>query len=79
MQYTGNWKNTNYSPWLDLVAILTGKLISQRKQQIKIFAPISKLPLFHLTVYSDASLEGWGAGRQRSNDRNWRQMELHRK
>ena len=31
---TENWKNEKYSPWLDLVAILTGKLISQRKQQM---------------------------------------------
>ena len=31
---TAKWKNPKYSPWLDLVAILTRKLISQRKQQM---------------------------------------------
>ena len=27
----GNWKNAKDSPWLDLVVILTGKLIFQGK------------------------------------------------
>ena len=31
---TGNWKNAKYNLWLGLVAILTGKLISQRKLQM---------------------------------------------
>ena len=32
--HTGDWKNAKYIPWLDLVAILTGKFIFQRKQQM---------------------------------------------
>ena len=66
---TGNWKNAKYSPRLDLVAILKGKLISQRKPANELqrwirntfdaFAPI-KLPHFDLTTFSDTSLEGWG-------------------
>ena len=32
--HTENLKNAKYSPWLDLVAILTGKLTYHRKQQV---------------------------------------------
>ena len=31
---TGNWKIAKYNAWLDLVAALTGKLLSQRKQEM---------------------------------------------
>ena len=62
---TRNLKNAKNSPWLDLVAILTGKPICQRKHQMNYsglrnifgtFAPI-KRPTFDLTIFCDASLE----------------------
>ena len=60
-------KNAKYSPWLHLMAFLSGKLISEEaanklkwwiRNAFDAFAPI-KLPPFDLTLFSDASSEGF--------------------
>ena len=82
---TGSWKSAKYSPWLDLVAILTGKLniseeaANELKWWIRnifgAFAPIKLLP-FDLTIFSDASLEGWrGTDQVTEIGRRWNCIE----
>ena len=65
---TRNWRNAKYSPWLNLVGILTGKLnLRGSSKWIKwwirnifdTFA-LTKLSPFDLTIFSDKNLEDWG-------------------
>ena len=49
------------------MVILTGKIVSQRKQRINLnlkFKFKFKIPSFDLTLFSDASFEGWGGTNQ---------------